>query len=393
MTENETHKGEKSTMLVSTKDVAKRIQAVKQPGQKAVALSVKKGQLLLRGGFELDSFSLTWQQAIAEKPADIDEVLLEHKILAGITRAAPDELNMDLSEEGIHLWTDNTYWKLPALDALNEKGDQPQKALPVSGKIKLGFEFPIARFREIVKLLATTASDDRTRPILTTTLIAHNGEQLVACVTDTYRLRVLPIGEYCVKCGIDPLLLLGKWTQVETLPIVALQAVAKAITKFPRSCSEPVRLQLRAKAWTVSCGSVRLVAGYGSDQYPKVAKVIPSDKTVWALTLDTEEFRQVLKSLAPVAALDSNRVVLDWQSGENIILKADDHYSEAEVAIPSNVKSKQEEWHTAFNYEYLLDGLEGREGDITLTQSRPLDPILLDFAADGLYVLMPMQTL
>ncbi len=373
-------------MLVNTKEVAKAILAVKQPRQKAIGVSVRKGRLVVRGCSQYGEWSATWEQPLSGDVTDLDEQPIEHRLLAGIVKAAPDELNLESIEEGIHLWTEGAYWRLKA------SGDELPADLPVGGGIKLRLELPINRFLEIVALLATSASSDDTHPVLTTAVIAHDGERLVACATDTYRLRVIPLDKYCTKGGVD----LGDWTQVETLPVSALKAAARAIAELPKKGPEPVRLQLRANAWTVSCGPVRLVAGYGGGEYPNASKVIPDQAdTDWTLTVDADELRTALAGLGPIAAEDSNRVVLGWDGGRTITLKADipDPHQSALMRLSCRVGSRKKERETAFSYRYMLDGLSGREGEVRLEQGTYLNPILLDFGAEGLYVIMPMSVM
>ena len=237
---------------------------------------------------------------------------------------------------------------------------------------------PAGAFVETILKVASSASRDETRPVLTGILVSASERELRMVATDSYRLSV-------------------KETQLEqplqqafeaNVPARALQELARLVQQARRRGAhrrrppEPGRLPIAGVVL-----SSRLIEG----QFPNYRQLLP-ETYEHELTPGRRRARPTSCAASACWRRRTRRCGCRFQPGELTVSAQTPDIGEARESLP--VAFQGEPLEIGFNPEFLRDGLEGIEsGNIVLKLISPLRPGLIEAGDDAgfLYLIMPIR--
>jgi DNA polymerase III subunit beta len=309
-------------------------------------------------------------------PAEImreGSVVLPARLLVDVVRSLSGPtatLELRAAEQDVELVAGNATFHIRTLRA----EDFPQLPEPTAdGSVTV----PAKAFVETVLKVASSASRDETRPVLTGILVSASDRELRMVATDSYRLSV-------------------KETQLEQALASAFQAnvPARALQELARLAQqldgEQLLVGVRQNQIVFEIDGVMLSSRLIDGQFPNYRQLLP-ETFEHELTISGAELADVVRRVSLLAQKNAP-LRLSFQPGELTISAQTPDVGEAREALP--VAFQGEPFEIGFNPEFLRDGLEGIEsGDVVLKLISPLRPGLIQFAADPgfLYLIMPIR--
>lgn len=221
--------------------------------------------------------------------------------------------------------------------------------------------------------VASAASRDETRPVLTGVLLEGEGSELRIVATDSYRLavRVLRVD------GVD-----GTKVLVPARAVVEVGRLAGG--------EKEVRVEMSSSQIGFKLGDVSIQSRLIEGEFPAYKQLLPEELPN-TLTISKEPFIEALKRVA-VLAQDATPVFLEMgDDGIRLTCHAQGLGEGAEEVEGTYVG---EEMRTAFNAGYLETGIAATEGDeVVIGFSDPQRPALIHAPGDRdfLYLLMPIR--
>ncbi len=331
-------------------------------------------------GFDYEVSSRITVDVTAAEPG---RVLVPGRLLADIVRALPDQ-PVDLRLEGsrVVLTCGAARFTLPTLPV----EDYP--ALPPMPTTAGSLESDV--FAAAVAQVALAAGRDDTLPVLTGVRIEIDGEQLTLAATDRYRLAVRTLTWRPEQPGLTAAVLIPARTLAET---------AKALTGGPEVTLSLTTGGAGEGMIGFAGGGRRTTSRLLEGEFPKYRSLLPAERSA-AATIDTAPFVEAVKRVALVAA--RNAPVRLGFSAEGVVLEAggaDD--AQASERLECGWEG-EDDMATAFNPQYLLDGLSAVDSDTTtLAFTGPTKPVVLTGkrqpdvgsgeVADYRYLLMPVR--
>lgn len=250
--------------------------------------------------------------------------------------------------------------------------DDFPRILPPSGD---PVTLPTTEFAAGLRQVIPAASSDEARPILTGVLVSAEDDGLRLVATDSYRLAVRDLpGQSVLSQG-----------QSVLVPSRALNELTKVL-----GTSEELTLQLGEREASFLAGDVRLTSVLIEGDFPPYRGLIPSSYpnrlTVGrdALLEGLRRVRLLAREATPV------RLAMSAEGLELVAVTQD--VGQAHEMI--DAKFEGTELTTAFNPDYLIQGLEVMAGDEAVVGTvDALKPAVLRSpeSPDFLYLLMPVR--
>lgn len=236
---------------------------------------------------------------------------------------------------------------------------------------------PAKAFVETVLNVATSASRDETRPVLTGILVSASDRELRMVATDSYRLSVKETAlEQPLASGFEA-----------NVPARALQELARLVQQLDR---EQLVVGVRQNQVVFQLGDVVLSSRLIEGQFPNYRQLLP-ESYEHELTLNGAEIKDVVRRISLLAQKNAP-LRLSFAPGELTVSAQTPDIGEAKESLP--VAFQGDPFEIGFNPDFLRDGLEGiQSGDIVLKLISPLRPGLIQSADDGgfLYLIMPIR--
>ena len=336
------------------------------------------------GGLSVSGFDyeVSSRITIDVTAAETGRVLVPGRLLADIVRSLPAQ-PVDLRLEGsrVVLTCGAARFTLPTLPV----EDYP--ALPPMPTTAGSLESDV--FAAAVAQVALAAGRDDTLPVLTGVRIEIEGEQLTLAATDRYRLAVRTLPWRPEQPGLSATAL---------VPARTLSDTAKALTGGPE-----VTLALSTGGAGEGMigfegGGRRTTSRLLEGEFPKYRTLLPAESSAIA-EVATAPFVEAVKRVALVAA--RNAPVRLAFSADGVVLEAGGA-DDAQASERLECSWEGEAMATAFNPQYLLDGLGAVDSDTTtLSFTGPTRPAVLTGkrqpdastgeVADYRYLLMPVR--
>lgn len=298
-------------------------------------------------------------------------VVLPGRLLVDIVRSLPEgpvEIQLREAERDVEIRAASSSFHLRTLPA----EDFP-RAPEAEGD---SFELPVAPLRETINRVASAASRDDARPVLTGILLKVEGSELTMVATDSYRLAV-------------------KRTTLEA-PVTEVEAnvPARALRELARltESDEPdtVAITLTRNQALFRIGDVSLSSRLIDGQFPNHRQLLP-ESFEHEVKVNRAELLEVVRRVAQVAQRNA-ALRLAFSSGELVVSAETPDLGDAREALP--VAFDGEEIEIGFNPEFVRDGLESLDSDeLVLKLISPLRPGLIEpaDADDFSYLVMPIR--
>jgi DNA polymerase III subunit beta len=309
-------------------------------------------------------------------PAEIvreGSIVLPARLLVDVVRSLSGPtvtVELRAAEQDVELVAGNATFHIRTL----RSEDFPQ--LPEPGA-ESSLTVPAQAFVDTILKVASSASRDETRPVLTGILVSASDRELRMVATDSYRLSVK-------ETQLDQPLASGFEANV---PARALQELARLVQQLE---GQELLVGVRQNQIVFQVGGVVLSSRLIDGQFPNYRQLLP-ETFEHELTIAGGELTDVVRRVSLLAQKNAP-LRLSFQPGELTISAQTPDVGEAREALP--VAFQGEPFEIGFNPEFLRDGLEGVEsGDIVLKLISPLRPGLIEGVDDRgfLYLIMPIR--
>ncbi|OFW61251.1 MAG: DNA polymerase III subunit beta [Actinobacteria bacterium RBG_16_64_13] len=241
-----------------------------------------------------------------------------------------------------------------------------------------GERFTVSRvaFIETVDRVASSASRDETRPVLTGVLVQFTKHAVRMVATDSYRLSV-------------------KETPLESSVPGTLQAIAPARTLLELSriaaalADETIAILPTENQILFEVGGVTLVSRLIDGQFPNYKQLIP-ETFDYEVAVDHDE---LLEAIRRVGLLAQKNAPLRLQFADNTLTVSAESQDVGKAHEAMPVQYSGESLAIGFNPEFLEAGVASvKESPVYLRFISPLRPGLVKGAGDDfLYLVMPIR--
>ena len=294
-------------------------------------------------------------------------VLLPARLLAEIVRSLPtDDVELVTDNGSVRVAGGRARFEIRSLSP----DDFPRVDAPVQdGGLVLEGEVISRALAQV----ATAASRDETRPVLTGVLLEGEGDTLRVVATDSYRLAVREL----TVPGVD-----GTKVLVPARAVVEVARLAAG--------QKEVRMEVSSAQVGFQLGEVAIQSRLIEGEFPAYRQLLPEDMPN-QLTVSKEPFLEALKRVA-VLAQDATPVFLEL--GDEGVRLTCHAQGLGEGAEDVEGVYSGEEIRAAFNPSYLETGIAATEGDdVVMDFSDPQRPALIHRPGDRefLYLLMPIR--
>jgi DNA polymerase-3 subunit beta len=225
--------------------------------------------------------------------------------------------------------------------------------------------------------VASSASRDETRPVLTGILVSASERELRMVATDSYRLSVK-------ESTLDAPLSQGFEVNI---PARALQELARVVGHAEE---QQLSISVRQNQVVFMVGGVILSSRLIDGQFPNYRQLLP-ETFEHELQIAGGELTDVVRRVSLLAQKNAP-LRLAFKPGELTVSAQTPDVGEAQESLP--VAFQGEELEIGFNPEFLRAGLEAVEpADVMVKLISPLRPGLIE-AADGSrfqYLIMPIR--
>ena len=300
-------------------------------------------------------------------------VVLPARLLLDVVRLLPAEgvsLELRASEQDVELVSGNATFHIRTLRA----EDFPPFPEPqAEGAVSL----PVEAFVSTALKVATSASRDETRPVLTGILVSASDRELRMVATDSYRLSVK-------ETTLEDSLASGFEVNV---PARALQELARVAAHVE---DEELRISVRQNQVLFELGGIVLSSRLIDGQFPNYRQLLP-ETFEHELRLAGAELTEVVRRISLLAQKNAP-LRLSFKPGELTISAQTPDIGEALESLP--VPFQGEPLEIGFNPEFLRAGLEAiEEGDVLMKLISPLRPGLIESGDDSRfrYLIMPIR--
>jgi DNA polymerase-3 subunit beta len=241
-----------------------------------------------------------------------------------------------------------------------------------------GDRFTVSRtaFTETVDRVASSASRDETRPVLTGVLVQLSKHSVRMVATDSYRLSV-------------------KETTLESSVSGTLQAIAPARTLIELSRiaaslgDENIAIIPTENQMSFEVGGITLVSRLIDGQFPNYKQLIP-ETFDYEVAVDRDE---MLEAVRRVGLLAQKNAPLRLHFAENTLTVSAESQDVGRAHEAMPIQYSGDELAIGFNPEFLEAGLASlHESPVYLRFISPLRPGLIKGAGeDFLYLVMPIR--
>lgn len=300
-------------------------------------------------------------------------VVLPARLLVDVVRALPGTtvtIEQRASEQDVEMVAGNATFHIRML---RSEDFPPLPEPPGDDAVRV----PADAFVATILKVASSASRDETRPVLTGILVSASERELRMVATDSYRLSVKETQlEQPLREGFEA-----------NVPARALQELARLVQQLD---GEQLAVAVRQNQILFAIGRAVLSSRLIEGQFPNYRQLLP-ETYEHELTLSGGEVTDVVRRISLLAQKNAP-LRLSFQAGEVTVSSQTPDIGEARESLP--VAFQGEPFEIGFNPEFLRDGLEGVEsGDIVLKLISPLRPGLIQAADDPgfLYLIMPIR--
>lgn len=333
------------------------------------------------GTLTLSSFDYE-VSARSEVAAEVDEpgtVLVSGRLLADISRALPGkpvDVHLEGSKAVLTCGASRfTLLTMPVEDYPSLPG-MPEATGAVDADV----------FAQAVAQVTMAASRDETLPLLTGVRVELEGSTLTLLATDRYRLAMREIPWHPASSDLSSVALVRART---------LSDVAKSLTS-----AGTIEIALACEAGSglvgFEAGGRRTTSLLLDGEYPPVRRLFPDQTTTHAV-LPTHALVEAARRVSLVAERNTP-IRLSFTEGQVVLEAGQGDDAQASEAL--EVSLTGEAISTAFNPQYLLDGLGALSTEfVRLAFTQPSKPVVMtgQKAADGdgqdgfRYLLMPIR--
>ncbi len=332
------------------------------------------------GSLRLSTFDYE-VSARSQVPAEVSEpgsVLVLGRLLAEISRSLPNK-PIDVSVEGskVEVRCGSARFTLSAMPTgeYPELPQMPGLAGSIDGSV----------FAEAINQVTIAAGRDETLPLLTGVRVEIDGDSLTLLATDRYRLAMRQIN----------------WSpaspSAEEVALVRARTLSDVARNLAGAGSVEISLGEGADIVGFEAGGRRTTSLLVDGEYPPVRRLFPDSTTTHTVT-NTAELIEAAKRVALVAERNTP-IRLTFTDGQVVLEAGAGDDAQASEALESVLEG--EEITTAFNPQYLLDGLGALGTEyVRLSLNHPTKPVLMtgqdelngsDHAEDFRYLLVPIR--
>jgi DNA polymerase III subunit beta len=300
-------------------------------------------------------------------------IVLPARLLLDVVRLLPgSEVSLELraAEQDVELVSGNATFHIRTLRAEDfPPFPEPEPDSAVS--------LPVQAFVSTALKVATSASRDETRPVLTGILVSASDRELRMVATDSYRLSVKETTlETALPSGFEV-----------NVPARALQELARVAGHVE---DEQLRISVRQNQILFELGGITLSSRLIDGQFPNYRQLLP-ETFEHELRLAGAELTEVVRRISLLAQKNAP-LRLSFQPGELTISAQTPDIGEALESLP--VSFQGEPLEIGFNPDFLRAGLEAvEEGDVVVKLISPLRPGLIESGDDSRfrYLIMPIR--
>lgn len=242
------------------------------------------------------------------------------------------------------------------------------------------FSLPLQDLEKIQNRVSFCASNDQTRPILTSLLMKFSEKSLEVVATDGFRLAQLFLKEH--DFVLEKTLL---------VPVKALSELYR-ISKQQKEDTLRILVSEELKQLLFKVSNVEMYVRLIEGEYPPYEKIIPPEFRL-TVEFDTQEFLQELKRALIFSRDSSNIVRLEIQEDNLIVRSSSPSFGEYQGEISLKNKNK-ETGKIAFNVHYLIDFISSVVSEtVQFSMNESLKPAeFKDLTEkDFLYIAMPFR--
>ena len=300
-------------------------------------------------------------------------VVLPARLLLDVVRLLPaPEVSLELrpQEQDVELVSGNATFHIRTLRA----EDFPPFPEPEPDS---AVTLPVEAFVSTALKVASSASRDETRPVLTGILVSASDRELRMVATDSYRLSVK---ETALETALPSAFEVN-------VPARALQELARVAGHTEH---EELRISVRQNQILFELDGVILSSRLIDGQFPNYRQLLP-DTFEHELRLAGGELTEVVRRISLLAQKNAP-LRLSFNPGELTISAQTPDIGEALESLP--VSFQGEPLEIGFNPEFLRVGLEAiEEGEVVLKLISPLRPGLIESGDEGRfrYLIMPIR--
>jgi DNA polymerase-3 subunit beta len=308
--------------------------------------------------------------------ADVDRegiAVLPARLMLDVVRSLPAEsvsLELRAAEQDVEVVAGNATFHIRTL----RSDDFPPFPEPDPDS---AVELPAEAFVSTATKVASSASRDETRPVLTGILVSASDRELRMVATDSYRLSVK-------ETTLDSPLSSGFEVNV---PARALQELARLVGGEEQPA---LSVSVRANQVLFTLGRVVLSSRLIDGQFPNYRQLLP-ETFEHELRIAGPELTDVVRRVSLLAQKNAP-LRLAFTQGELTVSAQTPDVGEARESMP--VAFSGEDLEIGFNPEFLRAGLEAiEEGDVVLKLISPLRPGLIESGDESRfrYLIMPIR--
>lgn len=299
------------------------------------------------------------------------ESVVPAKLFLDIVKNLPDmAVRIEADASTAVVFCDSTTFSLKALNPLD---------FPAFPEVEADQEaqFPFSVFSKMVKRTSKVVSHDETRIVLTGVLISCVGTELKMVATDSYRLAVAET-ELSQPCP-------------EEFEAVISGSFLSDIASLSQS-DQPITLALSENQIIVKYQDTTFINRRIEGSFPNYKQLI-ADGFITRATLPTHALIDAVRRVSLLSnKVSPVQIKVDSEAGVVTLLTNSQDIGNAQENLICEVEGEPVE--IAFNYSFLLDGLNSIDTDaVHLDLFGPMKPGLLR-ATEGenfLYLIMPVR--
>jgi DNA polymerase III subunit beta len=338
------------------------------------ALPVLSGILLQAHDGLLELYSTDIElsiKATLETSVETDgELVVPARLFTDVVKSLPgEEVLVESGEGSVKVAAGKGVFSLNSWVA----SDFPQtSSFDTAGGFTVGRE----PFVETLDKVGRAASRDETRPILTGVLVTIGGGTLKMVATDSYRLSV-------------------KETPLEGGPAEGVEAIVpvKALSEVARLAATTgegdIAVAVTENQALFSLGDVWVATRLIDGQFPNYRQLLP-ESFDHVVSVDREEILAVARRVSLLAQKNAP-LRLTFAPGKLTMRAVTQDVGQAEEEL--ELEFGGEEFEIGFNPLFLIDGIDGVDGErVVLKFINPLRPGLVSGEDGGfLYLIMPIR--
>ncbi len=299
------------------------------------------------------------------------ESVVPAKLFLDIVKNLPDmAVRIEADASTAVVFCDSTTFSLKALNPLD---------FPAFPEVEADQEaqFPFSVFSKMLKRTSKVVSHDETRIVLTGVLISCVGTELKMVATDSYRLAVAET-ELSQPCP-------------EEFEAVISGSFLSDIASLPQS-DQPITLALSENQIIVKYQDTTFINRRIEGSFPNYKQLI-ADGFITRATLPTHALVDAVRRVSLLSnKVSPVQIKVDSEAGVVTLLTNSQDIGNAQENLICEVEGEPVE--IAFNYSFLLDGLNSIDTDaVHLDLFGPMKPGILR-ATEGenfLYLIMPVR--